>query len=834
MHLSLRSTLAAALAAALLSGTALAQPVKVKLPKGAPQTQREPPAELKVEDKQGLDRKSLKSKGRFMLDFDKVDIDKLVQTISDMTGKLFILPDNIRGKITIIGPEHGKVGVTAEEAYAAFLSALDSNGLTLYPTGKYMKIVEKRAGKQSNIPTMLEEGEPYTLNEQMMTKLFRLNYVEAEPVRAVIQQLVSRDGDTIAFPPDAIIVNDIGLNMHRLERIIARLDQPASSNEIRVVQIQYAAATDVAEKIRSVFEEKQRQPGQRSGAAIAGRRPNPKAPAAAPSAGSANAKSSEDPASLSQLIADERTNKLIIVANDKAFERIEMLLTHLDTPVPGEGQVHVYYLENANAEELASTLASLTQGINRPSGPRPPTPPAGAAKGTPTVADLFSGEMKITADKGTNSLVIVANNTDYRNLVKVIEQLDIARRQVFVEAVIMEVNLKNTNDFGISLHGGAPASLDGEAGDESVAVLGSQIGNSRSLSGILSLAQLGGFLAGLQGPLLESFPIPAFSIVMQALQKSSDVNVLSTPHILTSDNEEAEITVGQNVPFQAGVTSSLLGSGLGSTAAGAAGLNSAALGGLLGGYGGLIAPIQRTNVELKLKIKPQINESDFIRLQIEEQTEEIAERDPQLGPTTAKRSAKTTIVARDQQTVVIGGLIQERTVKSVEKTPLLGDIPVVGRLFRSTSTEKMKTNLLLFLTPYIVRDQADFRRIFERKLKERQEFVEQFYGRQPGYNVPIDYARKAGPLATMFKAQEESKRKAENGGPGAPDEKLILPSARPSRGGTEGSEGGAESGEGPGHAAPATPVPGGGEGPSPAPFEPPAPPEVHEPPADAD
>ncbi|MGI5863424.1 MAG: type II secretion system protein GspD, partial [Myxococcales bacterium] len=321
------------------------------------------------------------------------------------------------------------------------------------------------------------------------------------------------------------------------------------------------------------------------------------------------------------------------------------------------------------------------------------------------------------------------------------------------------------------------------------------------------LAQLGGFLAGLQGPLLESFPIPAFSIVMQALQKSSDVNVLSTPHILTSDNEEAEITVGQNVPFQAGVTSSLLGSGLGSTA-GAAGLNTAALGGLLGGYGGLIAPIQRTNVELKLKIKPQINESDYIRLQIEEQTEEIAERDPQLGPTTAKRSAKTTIVARDQQTVVIGGLIQERTVKSVEKTPLLGDIPIVGRLFRSTSTEKMKTNLLLFLTPYIVRDQADFRRIFERKLKERQEFVEQFYGRQPGYSVPIDYARKAGPLATMFKAQDEARRKAENGGPGAPDERLILPSSRPTR--------------------------GDGEGPAPAPVEAPPPPEVHEPPAAAE
>jgi general secretion pathway protein D len=265
--------------------------------------------------------------------------------------------------------------------------------------------------------------------------------------------------------------------------------------------------------------------------------------------------------------------------------------------------------------------------------------------------------------------------------------------------------------------------------------------------------------------------------VMHALTRSSDVNVLSTPHILTSDNEEAEITVGQNVPFQAGFApqgiQNLIGSAGGTGQAGS----------LLGGLGGLsgfglssfFAPIQRQNVELRLKIKPQINESDYIRMEVEEQTEEIAEQDPVLGPTTAKRTAKTVVVAKDQTTVVIGGLIQERTINSVAKTPILGDIPVIGRLFRDTSTTRVKTNLLLFLTPYIIRDQTDFRRIFERKMRERDEFVAAFYGTAPEYEVPVDYARKAGPVALLSKEVRGELEKVENGGAGAPGQLQIVP-----------------------------------------------------------
>lgn len=739
-------------------------PNKIKLPKDGERREAIPVTEVDPSAEKGPDRAKVRKQGRFQLDFEKVEIDKLIQTMSDLTGKLFILPDNIRGaKISIIGPEHGKMGVTVDEAYAAFLAALDAAGLSLYETGRYTKVIEKRQAKQSVLRTVVD-GERYATNEQMMTRLIRLKYAEADPIKALLSNFTTREGDIQSYN-DLLIITDLGINQRRLARIVEQLDQPSASDQIRVIKIEYATASEVAEKLQQIFEDKAKAGAKNTSSQAAKRRGRPGQASPTPIA---NESASEESVSLSQIIADDRTNKLIVMANEQAHERIEMLLKHLDTPVSGEGQVRVYYLANANAEELASTLSTIIQGTsgstspNRKGANRAVTNKAAGQTGA---TESFTGEVKITADKGTNSLVILANNSDYKSLVKVIEKLDIARRQVFVEAVIMEVNLEDNTDFGLSAHGGDLFDISGQ---ESGAVLGSQIGSATSLGGILSLASLSGFLAGLQGPSIEAFgvTIPAFSIVLQALQKSTDVNVLSTPHILTSDNEEAEISVGQNVPFQSGYSSTL------SSLSSSSSLSN--LSSLLGSYG----TIQRTNVELKLKIKPQINESDFIRLEIDESTEEIASQDATLGPTTSKRAAKTTVVARDQQSVVIGGLIQDRTVNSVEKIPLLGDIPVLGRLFRTTSKKKQKTNLLLFLTPYIVRDQADFRRIFERKMKERQAFVEQFYGRQPGYEVPIDYNRKAGPIARMLRIRQDEMDKLENGGEGHPGEKLIQPAGQ--------------------------------------------------------
>lgn len=721
----------------------------------------------------------LRRKARYTIYFEKVEIEKLVQTVSDATCKTFILPENIRGKISIIGPENGKVEVTSEQFYAAFLAALDANSLAVYEHGKFLKIVDKQRAKQFPIPTLTDPTAEYTTNEQMVTKMFKVKFVEIEQLRGVLQQLVTPSGDTIPFQPDTIIINDLGSNMHRLEKVVEQLDSRSSSDQVQVLQIKYATAQEIADKVQKLFETKTPRPGQRPGN-IAPLPPPPGQSAGMPPSGIASGAAADGPSTLSQLIPDERTNKLIVIASPPAMDRINALIREIDIPISGgEGKINVYYLENANAEDVASTLQSLAQGTaNRPKAP-PGAPPPAARSGS-TAAELFAGEVKVSADKPTNSLVVIANQNDYRSLVRVIEKLDIQRKQVFIEAVIMEVNLDRNSDIGVNLHSGIPV-RDG-SGNYLPALVGTNTGKagpapSMSLS---SLASFGGFLAGIQGPAIPELSklgitIPQFGVILTALQSTNDVNVLSTPHLLTTDNEDAEITVGQNVPFQSGFSTSPLGN-LGSSVPGLP----AGLGNLLGGGGGSpFGSITRTNVDLKLSVKPQINESDYVRMVISEQIEEIASIDPVLGPTTSKRSAKTTVIAKDQETVVIGGIMQDRTLESATKVPLLGDIPLLGHLFRSQSKKKVKTNLLLFLTPYIIKDSSDFRRIFERKMRERQQFVEQFYGQVTGYDVAIDFSRKAGPIARMTQILNKESQRLENGGPGSPGEKLIQPGQNP-------------------------------------------------------
>jgi general secretion pathway protein D len=744
----------------------------------------------KDEDKPGPDRVAMKN-GKFKLDFDKVEITDLVQTISDITGKLFIVPDNIHGKITILGPKHGGPWVTADEAYAAFLAALDANNLTLYQMGKYQKLVEKRDARRRNVPTLLDDDQSYPADERYVTKLFRLKHIDPDTVNGLLTELIGPDGLTRPYQPDLLILTDQALNMHRLERIIDELDVPSLGDEIRVVQVNYAAASDLAEKITNIFGDKNKKPGGK-GVTMA---PHPvgvptppgvpQPPTPGPPGG--GPESEESTVSVTRVIADDRTNKLIIIASRTSFDRIVELIHQLDIPITGEGQIHVYYLNNAVADQVSTVLTNLIQGANQG---RRGAGAGGAAQGNVNPAanqSIFESQVKISPDKSTNSLVIVATGQDYTNIVKVIHQLDMPRRQVFVEAVIMEVDIDDELDMGGATHYVAQVPINGQQVAIPLAAEPFQIGKGlNSLGGVQSLAGLGGFLTGLQGPnnaalaqvLGVSF-FPSFAVLLQALQTNSNVNVLSTPHILASDNEDAEIVVGQNVPFQSGYSFGGLGA-LG--AAASAGASTSGLtGGLLGGLSTSSIPIgaiQRTNVELKLKIKPQINEGDFVRLTVDESNEEIASTDPVLGPTTAKRSTKTVIVAKDQETVVIGGLMQDRLIKSVNKTPLIGDIPVLGWLFRYNTTKKQKLSLLIFLTPYIIRSQEDFRIIFQRKLEERRQFVEEFYGDVAPYDVAVDYSRKSGPVGRMTLDIRNEQAKVENGGSGeGVGEKRVRPVA---------------------------------------------------------
>jgi general secretion pathway protein D len=656
-----------------------------------------------------------------LLSFDKRDIADVIQFVGELTRRNFILPDRLSGKITLLS----NAPIPASEVWDVFVAALDANNLAVYQVGRYWKVAEKKQSARAGIPTYLEEGEQPPQTEQMVTKLFKLKFVEADQMRNVLQQFASRDSDIQVFPSDTLIISDLALNTRRLEKLIEQLDRPGASQDIHVVSVQHASAQDLAQKLTDVFQVQ----------------------------GAAKRK----------IIADERTNKLIVVASGNSFQAVLDLLHQLDVP-SGDGGVHVYYLKNSKAEDIASTLQSLSQGASaRPrQGPGGPPPPGVGPAGAPSQAvDLFSGEVKVTADKTTNSIVVIASKSDYRSVVKLVEQLDIPRRQVFVEAVIMEVNVDDDSELGVSVHGGGQRDVNfAGASGSAVGVLGSQLGGLSSLGGVSSLATLNGFLAGIQGPpiTISGVTIPSFGILLQALQRSSNVNVISTPHVILTDSGEGEIAVGQNVPFQAAYAPS-------------ATPNNGSV--VVPGINSLYAPIQRQNVELRLRIKAQINEGDAVRLEVDEQTEEIASVDKTLGPTTSKRSAKTAVVARDQETIVLGGLIQERVARSVTKVPVLGSIPILGWLFRSESTRKQKTNLLLFLTPYIIRDQSDVRRIFERKMAEREEFVRRFQGGDGDSKRFIDYDSKPGPFGRLQREIAAELRKLENGGPGREGERVL-------------------------------------------------------------
>jgi general secretion pathway protein D len=717
--------------------------------------------------------------GRFLLAFHKADIVDVLEQASRWTCRNFIYTDEAaRGKITLLS----KTPVTAEDAYSAFLAALNSNGIGLYQTGRYWKLVRSADAKKTPIPTLLEDGSEVPAQEQPVTKLMRLKHAEPDQLRAVLGNFLSPQGaDLQVIQPDLLIVTDIGLNVRRVERIIETIDRPGSTDLIRVIQVQYAAARDIAEKVNQIFAAGPGQPGR-----PAARRPviGGLQAGTAPAPGVLSSADASE-VSLTKVLADERTNKLVVIADEKSFQRIIELVKQLDTPTAGEGAIHVVFLKNANAEDMAQTLQALAQGqasarrATGGTGPMVPPPPGQAAQQAraqaQVTAELFSGEIKITADKPTNSLVVLASGSDYAVMLRLIEKLDRPRRQVFVEAVILEVNISKDSQVGTAMHAALPISTSQGKGFIPIGIEPKRISSFSPLSAL----QLGGFLTGVVGPvsaeLKDIFPFPSMGVFIQALQTSSDVNVLSTPHLLAQDNEESEIVVGQNVPFQAGYNpgfNTALGTGTGTTG-GLSGLGSLAL-------ANFVAPIQRQNVDLKLKIKPQIHEGDMVRLEVEEQAEEIVARDPILGPTTAKRSVKTKIVAKDQSTVVIGGLIQDRTVTSVQKVPLLGDIPIIGWLFRDTVTSKTKTNLLLFLTPYIIKDQSDYRRILERKQREQREFMEQFYGRQPGYEVAADWGRKGGPFSKMRREVQLETQRLENGGAGAPGERVVGPQWPPS------------------------------------------------------
>ncbi|MBC7792151.1 MAG: type II secretion system secretin GspD [Clostridia bacterium] len=738
--------------------------------------------------------------GRFNFEFSKADIMDVVKAISNLTQRNFIVPEKIKTqKITILSPGQ----ISAAEAYQVFLASLESNGITVVRSGRFYKLVESKDSIKSPIPTCIGEDDSCPENtDQMITVLIRLSYVDGQQMNAVLKSLVGKDGDIQMFTPsNAMIISDYARNLQRIKRIIASLDVPGFQDELQIVDVEYAVASEISDKLSQIFEVSAR------GATAAGNTARPNGVPPRPSGADGNPAPGADGDSnvqISKIVADDRTNQIIIKANKQSFDAIRRLIAKLDIPIADteQGRVHVYYLENASAEELASTLSALASG--NPSSTRagsgqgngnrqgaPPTPPGTTGNNTNRqgneTATFFEGDVKITSDKATNSLLVLASGRDFRQLRRIIEQLDIPRRQVYVEAAIMEVSVDNTGSFGTNWHVpttfgaddlpggvGGPGSLGffQNPGNGSVSPTLTDLSNPANLLSIAS-----GSVVGLVGKAItipvgdNSLTLPSFGIVLKALQTSSNVQVLSTPHILTMDNEEASIEVGRKIPFRRGTSIPATGlAGLGSGASGASGALAS-----LGGASSLFSSVDRIDVTLKLTITPQINESDRIRLEIDQDIEDVASTDPTTQtPITSKRQAKTTVVVDDQQTIIIGGLMRDNTTLGESKIPILGDIPVLGWLFKTKTTSTQKINLILVLTPYIVRSADDFQHILERKVREYEEFAAEYYGSTPKYRAYIDYRKKTGPFARLAQAVNKAKFKAENGG-ADPNDSMVRP-----------------------------------------------------------
>ncbi len=362
--------------------------------------------------------------------------------------------------------------------------------------------------------------------------------------------------------------------------------------------------------------------------------------------------------------------------------------------------------------------------------------------------------MRINFDRPTNSLIVVSSLKDYQSLRRVIERLDSPRKQVFVEAMILEVTLDKNRELGGSFHGALPVNPFNQT-SQGLAIGG--FNPSKTLNPASLLGET--MLAGVLGPVLQpdqarslgfgatsTLDIPSFGVLVKALQTNSDVDVLSNPHLLIMNNEEGEISVGSRIPFPVSTI------GLGGAVPGAAGANP--LAGL--GIGGLFPQVQREKVALEMKLVPHVNEHDIIRLEVDEKISEVAPGASNLGPSTSERTAKTIVVAKDQQTILIGGLMSDKVINSVQKIPLLGDIPIIGFFFRDTTRHVVKTNLIIALTPYVIADQTDLRRVLEKKMKERREFVERFGGEErPNPEAQVDYRRKRGMLEEINRAARE-------------------------------------------------------------------------------
>ena len=618
------------------------------------------------------------------LNFVGADIESVIKAVGHYTGMTFIIDPRVKGTLTLVSEKT----LTKSQAFALLTSALRLQGFAVVTGDGYAKVVPEAEAKLQSSPTQVPGRGAKVQGDQVATEIFHLNYESAANLTAVLRPLISPNNSIMANPGNnSLVITDYADNLQRLAKIIAALDAPVGS-DLDVVSIRYAVASDVAQLVTRLME---------------------------PNAGGDSGKVS--------ILADPRTNSVVIRAPSPARANLaKSIIAKLDQPTSEAGNVHVVYLKNADATKLAQTLRAVVsqdtstpqtqQGTQGGSVPTTGGATSGSTSGSSgglagqngtnlggagnTLANQTQGGGSgaqgsgfIQADASTNTLIITAPESIYRNLRAVIEQLDVRRAQVYIESLIVEVSANKASDFGVQWLGlsgnsnssyrvGALQSFGSDSGNI-VNLAAAAAGVSSGTSSLTSASVPSGFSLGIFKQVAGQLGLGA---VASALETNGNANILSTPNMLTLDNELATIKVGKNVPIISGSFTTTSGTSTNP-----------------------FQTIDRRDVGLTLKVRPQISEGGTIKMAIYHETSSVDATtvNAAAGITTNIRVIENNVIADDGQIIVIGGLIEDTEGDSEEKVRGLGDIPILGNLFKSKTRSRNKTNLMIFLRPVIIR-----------------------------------------------------------------------------------------------------------------------------------
>jgi len=560
---------------------------------------------------------------------------------------------------------------------------LEVQGFAAVESGEMIKLVPAPEVRSKNIETIesLLRKEAQSPDDKVVTQLIPLRYADPNEIKQLLAPLISKNSVVLSYQPtNLLILTDVYSNVQRLVKILKTIDVPGVGQIISVIPIQFADAEKIVKVLTAIFQQQPQPPQQQKKTGVIA----------------------------AKFVADERTNSIILLSSENDTDKIRELIGRLDKEMPkGKEKIRVYYLENATAEDLAKVLKDI------------PTKQAGAAppQGGKKEAPVLSDSVKIAADKATNSLIITADKEDYAVIEEIIKKLDIPRAMVYIEALIMEVNVDKDFKLGTEWIVGGKTNVDGRPSVVGTGFSGGASGGddgysmvenaSKTASATPSMPLPSGFSMGIFGQAISigNLVFPNLGAVIQAYKKDKDAHILSTPQILTTDNQEAKITVGRNIPFQtrSGVSSST---------------NSLTPTTTTGSYDyGNYNSFEYKDIGKMLKITPQISKDRMVRLNISLEVTDL-ESTTDFRPTTLKRAVETTVVIKDGDTVVIGGLIDDRFSSTEYKVPCVGDIPGLGWLFSSIGKGNTKTNLFVFLTPRVLKGQEEIQKLYQKKRDE--------------------------------------------------------------------------------------------------------------------